>query len=63
MGQRQRHRRCGLVFQFPERHFLGLTLRQELQLGQRRLAEERLSADPDPGGVAPCFPPSSRRSA
>ena len=44
MGQRQRHRRCGLVFQFPERHFLGLTLRQELQLGQRRLAEERLSA-------------------
>ena len=43
MGQRQRHRRCGLVFQFPERHFLGLTLRQELQLGQRRLTEERIS--------------------
>ncbi len=44
MGQRQRHRRCGLVFQFPERHFLGLTTRQELQLGQRRLTEERLGA-------------------
>ena len=44
MGQRQRHRRCGLVFQFPERHFLGLTLGQELQLGQRRLTEERRSA-------------------
>lgn len=44
MGRRQRHRRCGLVFQFPERHFLGLTVRQELQLGQRRLTEERLSA-------------------
>ena len=44
MGQRQRHRRCGLVFQFPERHFLGLTMRQELQLGQRRLTEERLGA-------------------
>ena len=44
MSQRQRHRRCGLVFQFPERHFLGLTVRQELQLGQRRLTEERLGA-------------------
>ncbi|KKZ13525.1 MAG: lytic murein transglycosylase [Candidatus Synechococcus spongiarum 142] len=44
MDQRQRHQRCGLVFQFPERHFLGLTTRQELQLGQRRLTEERLSA-------------------
>lgn len=44
MGRRQRHRRCGLVFQFPERHFLGLTVRQELQLGQRRLTEERLNA-------------------
>ena len=44
MGRRQRHRRCGLVFQFPERHFLGLTVRQELQLGQRRLTEERLGA-------------------
>lgn len=44
MDQQQRHRRCGLVFQFPERHFLGLTLGQELQLGQRRLTEERLSA-------------------
>ncbi len=43
MGRRQQHRRCGLVFQFPERHFLGLTLRQELQLGQRRLTEERIS--------------------
>ena len=43
MGRRQRHRRCGLVFQFPERHFLGLTVRQELQLGQRRLTEERLT--------------------
>jgi len=44
MGQQQRHRRCGLVFQFPERYFLGLTMGQELQLGQRRLTEERLGA-------------------
>ena len=44
MDQRQRQRCCGLVFQFPERHFLGLTIGQELQLGQRRLTEDRLGA-------------------
>jgi len=43
MGQRQRHRRCGLVFQFPERHFLGLTMGQELRLGHHRLTEEHQS--------------------
>ena len=35
---RQRRWLCGLVFQFPERHFLGLTVGQELRLGQRRLS-------------------------
>ncbi len=39
---RQRRWLCGLVFQFPERHFLGLTVAQELKLGQRRLSSERL---------------------
>jgi energy-coupling factor transport system ATP-binding protein len=39
---RQRRWLCGLVFQFPERHFLGLTVGQELRLGQRRLEGERL---------------------
>jgi energy-coupling factor transport system ATP-binding protein len=39
---RQRRWLCGLVFQFPERHFLGLTVGQELKLGQRRLEGERL---------------------
>ncbi|MFM7312651.1 MAG: ABC transporter ATP-binding protein [Cyanobium sp.] len=41
-----RHRRwlCGLVFQFPERHFLGLNVAQELKLAQRRLPSERLQA-------------------
>jgi energy-coupling factor transport system ATP-binding protein len=43
-GQRLNGRRrrwlCGLVFQFPERHFLGLTVGQELKLGQRRLGAE-----------------------
>ena len=44
-GQRLNGRRrrwlCGLVFQFPERHFLGLTVGQELKLGQRRLGAEK----------------------
>lgn len=41
---RQRRWLCGLVFQFPERHFLGLTVGQELKLGQRRLPSERAAA-------------------
>ena len=41
---RQRRWLCGLVFQFPERHFLGLTVGQELRLGQRRVESERLEA-------------------
>ncbi|NDG75054.1 MAG: ABC transporter ATP-binding protein [Synechococcaceae bacterium WB8_1B_136] len=41
---RQRRWLCGLVFQFPERHFLGLTVGQELKLGQRRLPSERAEA-------------------
>ncbi|MEN9540392.1 MAG: hypothetical protein RLZZ459_483 [Cyanobacteriota bacterium] len=39
---RQRRWLCGLVFQFPERHFLGLTVGQELKLGQRRLGWEKV---------------------
>ncbi len=42
LNGRQRRWLCGLVFQFPERHFLGLTVGQELKLGQRRLATEQL---------------------
>jgi molecular chaperone Hsp33 len=41
LTNRQRRWLCGLVFQFPERHFLGLTVGQELRLGQRRLPSER----------------------
>lgn len=44
LSGRQRRWLCGLVFQFPERHFLGLTVGQELKLGQRRLPGERLEA-------------------
>ena len=42
LGQRSRRKLCGLMFQFPERHFLGLTLQQELRLGHRRLSDERI---------------------
>ena len=41
---RQRRWLCGLVFQFPERHFLGLTVGQELKLGHRRLSAEDAAA-------------------
>ena len=44
LDARQRRWLCGLVFQFPERHFLGLSVGQELKLGQRRLPAERLEA-------------------
>ena len=52
LNARQRRWLCGLVFQFPERHFLGLSVGQELRLGQRRLASERISAVLDQVGLA-----------
>ena len=42
LSGRQRRWLCGLVFQFPERHFLGLTVGQELRLGHRRLEARQL---------------------
>lgn len=42
MTARQLRWLCGLVFQFPERHFLGLTVGQELRVAQRRLATDTL---------------------
>ena len=44
LGGRQRRWLCGLLFQFPERHFLGLTVGQELKLGHRRLAADDAAA-------------------
>ena len=41
---RQRRWLCGLVFQFPERHFLGLTVGQELKLGRKRWRSEQSEA-------------------
>tara|TARA_Y100001968_G_scaffold324051_1_gene362688 strand:+ start:133 stop:780 length:648 start_codon:yes stop_codon:yes gene_type:complete len=44
LNARQRRCLCGLVFQFPERYFLGLSVSQELRLGQKRLTtEEQIS--------------------
>ena len=42
LNRRQRRWLCGVVFQFPERHFLGLSVTQELKLGHRRMSTERL---------------------
>jgi energy-coupling factor transport system ATP-binding protein len=44
LSARQRRWLCGLVFQFPERHFLGLTVGQELRLGQKRWRSEQAEA-------------------
>ena len=49
---RQRRWLCGLVFQFPERHFLGLSVGQELRLGQRRLEAQRIEAVLERVGLA-----------
>ena len=40
LTRRQRRWLCGVVFQFPERHFLGLNVSQELKLGHKRLRSE-----------------------
>ena len=42
INARQRRWLCGLVFQFPERYFLGLSVAQELRLGHKRLKTEEL---------------------
>ena len=44
LNARQRRWLCGLVFQFPERYFLGLSVAQELRLGLKKLTtEEQIS--------------------
>ena len=42
LTSRQRRWLCGVLFQFPERHFLGLNVSQELKLGHRRLSSEHM---------------------
>ena len=41
LNARQRRWLCGLVFQFPERYFLGLSIAQELRLGHKKLTTEQ----------------------
>ena len=44
LNPRQRRWLCGLVFQFPERYFLGLSVAQELRIGHKKLAyKEQIS--------------------
>ena len=44
LNARKRRCLCGLVFQFPERYFLGLSVSQELRLGHKKLTtEEQIS--------------------
>jgi len=40
LNARQRRWLCGLVFQFPERYFLGLSVAKELRLGHKKLTTE-----------------------
>jgi energy-coupling factor transport system ATP-binding protein len=62
LNARQRRWLCGLVFQFPERHFLGLSVGQELKLGQRRLPSEKAAAVLEQvglGGISMQQPPEA----
>ena len=44
LNEKQCRSLCGLVFQFPERYFLGLSVAQELRLGHKRLTTEELNS-------------------
>ena len=62
LNARQRRWLCGLVFQFPERPFLGLSVGQELKLGQRRLPSEKAAAVLEQvglGGISMQQPPEA----
>jgi energy-coupling factor transport system ATP-binding protein len=56
LNGRQRRWLCGLVFQFPERHFLGLNVAQELRLGLRRVGSEAVERVLDQVGLAGISP-------
>jgi len=42
LSSRQRKWLCGVVFQFPERYFIGTTIGKELKMGHKSLREENL---------------------
>ena len=41
LSHRQRRWLCGIVFQFPERHFLGLSVNQELSIAELQNIQRR----------------------
>ena len=45
---------CGLVFQFPERHFCGGTILEELRLGHPKISRDRIQAALTEVGLAHC---------
>ena len=42
ISARQRRWLCGIVFQFPERFFIGSTIRKELKIGHRLISQNSL---------------------
>lgn len=43
LSDRQRRWLCGVIFQFPERYFIGSTIGKELKIGQKSIREEGIS--------------------
>ena len=44
ISPRQRRWLCGLVFQFPERYFIGNTILKELKIGHKSINRDRISS-------------------
>ena len=42
LSSRQRRWFCGVVFQFPERYFIGTTIGKELKIGHKSLREKNI---------------------
>ena len=42
LSSRQRRWFCGVVFQFPERYFIGTTIGEELKIGHKSLREKNI---------------------
>lgn len=53
---------CGLVFQFPERHFCGSTILEELRLGHIELDSDRIQSALNAVGLSHLNPSTSPQS-
>jgi len=51
LSSRQRRWLCGLVFQFPERYFIGTSIGNELKLGHKSLREKNIEIVLDKVGL------------